>query len=261
MVTNKIYPTVRVVLHGGLGNQLFQFFIATALAIDSKASVLKVIPGLLGQYDTSRGLEIQNLINEANTPPQFFLSKLDLLTRCRFPKIAKRIFAWESVFRIPGYGVLLDGYFQELRFFKQYNFDQLASILKCWRSTLAKQGLLLPPQRSKVMHIRLGDFFKSPTAARQFVRDRLIQSSGATDLVTDQEDLVAEVLAKLQLSVDVKLRVTAGTSAWNLFAILSSYKNIETNGSSLALWAAVLSPAEFQSSNLGHMEIWRFLTK
>jgi hypothetical protein len=46
-------------------------------------------------------------------------------------------------------------------------------------------------------------------------------------------------------------------NAWDLMRLFSRYGLIETNGSSLAFWAAILSGAQFKSSNRDHMALWR----
>jgi hypothetical protein len=44
-----------------------------------------------------------------------------------------------------------------------------------------------------------------------------------------------------------------------VFALFSTYECIETNGSSLAFWAAVLTQSQFRSSNEEHVNVWKYL--
>jgi hypothetical protein len=37
------------------------------------------------------------------------------------------------------------------------------------------------------------------------------------------------------------------------------YRRVDTNGSSLAFWAATLANADFTSTNPEHVKIWRLL--
>ena len=246
-------------LHGGLGNQLFQYFVAQAEAVGRQSLELRVIPDVLVRYRTARNLEIMNLIDTSAAEPRVLLLPVDLLALVRLPKIAKKLTGKESMMRMPGYGTLLDGYFQELRFFQRYDAVQLGIVLSDWRKMLAAQGLLQPSELPQITHVRLGDYFKSRSDARQFAYERIAGLRGATDLVTDQEDLVAEVLTEISLPFEVRLRPTATLSAWEFFQLLSTYKQVVTNGSSLAFWSAVLSGADFSTSNLEHMKIWKYL--
>lgn len=249
-----------VVLHGGLGNQLFQYFIASMEAASVSASELRVITDFIAQYEGSRALEIENLINAVGFFPRVILMSSDILLRARLPKIVNRLVGRELIMRIPIYGTVLDGYFQELRFFRAYPTELLNSSLTTWRNILSEQGHLQPKQRRSVMHIRLTDFFKSSLDAKGFVKQKLAQLSEATDLVTDQEEIVMDALATFSFPFDVRLQRTSTFTAWEVFALFSTYECIETNGSSLAFWAAVLAQTQFRSSNAKHVSIWQYIT-
>ena len=114
-------------------------------------------------------------------------------------------------------------------------------------------------RKGQLLHIRLSDFFRSNDEARNFVREKLLQLTKETDLVTDQEALVQEELSQLSLPFNVKLLNTKNMTAWKLFSVMSEYEFIETNGSSLAVWAAILSNSEFKTSNLEHQYIHSFM--
>ncbi|HXF93575.1 MAG TPA: hypothetical protein VNK46_12515 [Nitrospiraceae bacterium] len=242
-----------------MGNQLFQYFIAQAEAASRRSIKLFLIPYALTRYSTVRSLEIMNLIDTASSAPRVLVQPADLLARLRLPKIAKKLTGKEWIMCLPGYGTLLDGYFQEFRFFQSYDAAQLSMVLSDWRKMLAAQGLLRFSELPQITHVRLGDFFKSRPEAWQFAHERIATLDGSTDLITDQEDIVAEVLTQISLPFEVQLRRTIGFSPWKIFQLLTRYKRIVTNGSSLAFWAAVLARADFSTSNLEHMKIWKYL--
>jgi hypothetical protein len=77
--------------------------------------------------------------------------------------------------------------------------------------------------------------------------------------MTDQEDLVQLALAHRPGRAAVRIVSTQGMSAWQVFHLFSMYRRVDTNGSSLAFWAATLANADFTSTNPEHVKIWRLL--
>ncbi|HEY8876213.1 MAG TPA: hypothetical protein VIN03_01535, partial [Roseateles sp.] len=81
------------------------------------------------------------------------------------------------------------------------------------------------------------------------------------DLMTDQEALVQNILERPGAGRPaIRIVSTQGMSAWQVLREFSNYREIDTNGSSLAFWAAVLCGAHFSSSNPQHVDAWRVLT-
>lgn len=247
-----------VVLHGGLGNQLFQYFHACALAAQSGNTEIRLITDFLARYSSPRNIELLPLI-ESRLSKRLRLSNTDSLLRMRIPKVLKRVTGREPVVSIPGYGVIVDGYFQEIQHYKNCPADVLAAELALWRSALTKQLSLSSLGRGQITHIRLGDFFNDQEAARSFAARQLSAISGPTDLVTDQEDVLADELAKLNMVHPVRLLPSADMSAWDLMALMCRYETISTNGSTLAFWAAVIRGAQLKSTNEEHVAIWHLL--
>lgn len=246
------------VIHGGLGNQLFQYFFASIRTSQSPSSAMRLVTDFLGRYSSPRNIELLPLI-ESRLSDRLSLSNADALLRMRIPKLLKRITRQELVVSIPGYGVIVDGYFQELQHYKNCPADVLAAELALWRSALTERLSLETRGRGQITHIRLGDFFNDREAARSFAARQLSAISGPTDLVTDQEDVLANELAKLDLAHPVRLLPSADMSAWDLMALMCRYEAISTNGSTLAFWAAVIRGAQLQSTNQEHVAIWRLL--
>lgn len=249
---------VTVVLHGGLGNQLFQYFFARIRISRSHSNTIRLVTDLLVRYNSPRNIELLPLI-ESCPSDGLSLSNADTLLRMRIPKIVKRIIGWELVVPIPGYGLIVDGYFQELKYFNNCPVGVLSSELNLWRRTLTELLTLNTPAKGRITHIRLGDFFCDREVARSFAAQQLSAISGPTDLVTDQEDVIADELAKMDLTHPVRLLPSADLSAWELMALMCRYESISTNGSTLAFWAAVIRGARFHSTNREHVAIWRLL--
>lgn len=252
-------PTIfRVALHGGLGNQLFQYFFASIKAGQQAPADIRLITDFLGRYSSPRSVELHPLIGP-RLSNGVRLSTAGLLLRARLPKVLKRITGQEVALPLPVYGTIVDGYFQELQHYKNCPADVLAAELALWRRTLAERLSLNTLGRGRITHIRLGDFFNDREAAQSFAARQLSAISGPTDLVTDQEDVLADELAKLDLAHPVRLLPSADMSAWDLMALMCRYEAISTNGSTLAFWAAVIRGAQLQSTNQEHVAIWRLL--
>lgn len=250
---------IRIVLHGGLGNQLFQYFIGCLESRRREAAGLLLVSDFLSSYETSRDVELQPLLKTSSVH-QVRITHADAVIHTRLPKIVRRLTGKEFIPFIPGYGVIVDGYFQWARSYRVYSHDHINAELNSWRQALAE--LLQPqaPTHQHVTHIRLGDFFKSTKQARAFASAQLQSLPGPMDLVTDQEEVLNEELVRLNLPFKVQVVPTGPMSAWELLGLLSRYGRITTNGSSLAFWAAILSNADFESSNTEHIRIWRLLT-
>lgn len=252
--------TIRIVLHGGLGNQLFQYFVGRLEAKRRSATRLALVPDLLAQYGAARELELAPLI-DGEPEGLVCIVPANRLDRLRVPKVIWRLTRREIILRLPGRGATIDGYFQWVSSYGIYPSQAFREVIGSWRSVLSTTHILLQPQHERVTHIRLGDFFRSEAQARAFARQRLKALTSPTDLVTDGEKILGDELARLALPFDVKIVPTAELSAWELLSLLSGYKRIDTNGSSLAFWAAVLSRAELVTSNSDHEAIWRLLTR
>ena len=248
----------KVVLHGGLGNQLFQYFFASIEAGKQAPADICLITDFLGRYSSPRSVELHPLI-EPRLSEGVRLSAAGLLLRARLPKVLKRITGREMALPIPGYGTIVDGYFQELAHYRDCPPSVMAAVLAQWRSPLKGRLALDIPAVGRITHIRLGDFFNNPETARAFAARQLSAISGPTDLVTDQDDVLADELAKLDLSHHVRLLPSADMSAWDLMALMCRYESISTNGSTLAFWAAVIRGAQLHSTNQEHVAIWRLL--
>jgi hypothetical protein len=253
--------TISVVLHGGMGNQLFQFFIACLEVGSNKFSVLLVSHGFIDNYQARRKLEVNPFIaaHEKNITIRKIHSNFFL--KLRLPKVLKYISCVERILHIPFYGTVLDGYFQELKFFNDYPKKHVSQLVIKWRRALFRDGLLQGASKCNLLHIRLTDFFQSTFSAEEFVRYRLINLDSDTDIVTDDETLVLKELSKLNLLFRVDVIKTLNFSAWELFSLMSKYKTLETNGSSLAFWVAVLAGSNLITSNLEHQKIYDYLKK
>ena len=54
---------IKVVLHGGLGNQLFQYLLAKILIVKHPQYEIKMIDDFLSKYNVVRNFELSNILN------------------------------------------------------------------------------------------------------------------------------------------------------------------------------------------------------
>jgi hypothetical protein len=247
--------SIRIVLHGGLGNQLFQYFVGRVEQVQ-RGGGITLHAELLQRYGTARGLELSPLL-EAPSEADVDVTPIGPLARARVPKLLQRMGLGDRVLRVPGWGRIVDGYFHRADEFAPFGPAARAHVLQDWRQALAPQGLLLAAHTDHLMHLRLGDFFKSRDRARAFAVDRLRGVGAHTDVVTDQEDLIGELISELPEGRNLTVIPSAALSAWELFSLMSGYRTITTNGSSLAFWAAVLGERTLESTNPEHVALSR----
>lgn len=248
--------TVKTVLHGGLGNQLFQLFVAQLEVRRAGVAQLHLYDDKLAQYSSARDLELEPLLR---LPLNAHVRHSDTLARWRLPKLLWKLSGRERVWYVPGYGVLVDGYFQNPKLLSGYAAMDRDAVLAAWRDALRLRQLAARATRERVTHFRLGDFFATQDSALEAAKDRLDCLGEDTDVITDQEELVQSALARNPGKSNVRVVTTRGMSAWRVLHEFSKYRLVDTNGSSLAFWAATLSGAQFTSSNAEHAAAWRLL--
>lgn len=249
--------TIRVVLHGGLGNQLFQLYFATNLARQRGIGVVQLHADLLGKYSTARGFELQPLIGSGDLGS---VRPIGRFCRLRLPKIVHRLTKREGVWNVPGVGVLLDGYFQSRRDYARFDRDDLSATLQAWRLRLGFSPAHSRTRRP-LIHLRLGDFFQDAEDALRYAADRLRDTDPDSDVMSNQEDLVTRAIDVLGRSGRTKLVSTQERDSWQVLAAMSRYSVIHTNGSTLAFWAAWLSGARLQTTNEDHMSLFGYPLK
>ena len=250
--------SIKVVLHGGLGNQLFQYLLAKVLIVKHPQYEIKMIDDFLSKYNVVRNFELSNILN--GREGQFYSA--DWLIRLRLPKIMGRLSrTGESIMRIPCYGYIVDGYYQSVDSYLTFSDDSIASAIESIRAAVKKRNILIQPLKNKVRHLRLTDFFKSDQDARAYVRKCLTEVDSDLDFVTDQEDLLLDELKHFKSHFKVNLIPTSHMQAWDLVTLMSSYKQIITNGSTLPMWTAILAKTELITSNKNHLALWSKLVR
>ena len=243
--------SVHVVMHGGLGNQLFQLFSAQTYALMSDLNFIQLHVELLSKYRTKRILEIEPLLTE----DAFFkclVTQMPIVGRFRIPKILSKTTGRDRILAIPMLGYFADGYFQSLQDYSPSQLNETAIVLENWRKELRRQGYLSSNVRGRLVHIRLGDFFDQPEVALSHATTRLSEISGYADVITDSEEILMKAIHGIGRSNNFKIVSSSQRKSWEVLTIMSGYAEISTNGSSLACWATLLSNSLLITSDLRH---------
>ncbi len=215
--------------HGGLGNQIFQLFYARLLA---------------------RGRE-PTVVHDTNYPHAFGLSAAFaghvrpgplawLVSRTRLPKVLERAGLSARGTVSLGSVIFADAYFQGTHFYAHFDGRAIDHEINRLR-----RELQIDPDAiagDELHHIRLGDFFDDEQSQRNYLTGRLEELPVGAFIITNREDLVEEAIGQPAL-VDRRLSIvpSGSASADETLRLMSGYRTIVSNDSTLAFWAARLA--------------------
>lgn len=215
--------------HGGLGNQIFQILYARLLA---------------------NGPE-PKLIHDANYPHAFGLSTAfaghsqpgliaRLISRIRLPKLLERArLSSRGTVTIGGI-TFADAYFQGTDFYRFFSSEAITGQIARIRGELRIRPEVIDGE--ELHHIRLGDFFNDEQSQRAYLAKRLKELPAGASIITNREDLVEEAIRSPELAGHELLIVPSGSaSADETLRLMSGYRTIFSNDSTLAFWAACLA--------------------
>ena len=250
---------LEVVLQGGLGNQLFQFFAALYYSKDVDLRINVNI----SEYTKNKS---SGLIKRGFALPQFkYLPTYSIVeskrrlncTRWRrffvgSQKVSARVTDCSQSLNVVGDNVKLQGFFQESRFVTAFQSD----IIK-WLSLDSEQLMRLISlenqfqfQNNVLIHLRLGDYLllddfpilSEHTLERILSRlKQLDPSIGNCYIVTDSQDDHKKLYRNLIASHNVKLIKTQDVEPAVIIHLLASAQNLILSKSSLSWWGGYLS--------------------
>jgi hypothetical protein len=229
--------------HGGLGNQIFQVFYA--LSIRTKEAD-KIYLQHLDYYEHKFSLEIplEPIMNiyEANSLQRVILN-------FRFGKICEKLKISNGEFKFFNTRIL-DGYFQSINNYSQLPPENLISSIKLLRKIF---GIKKPASKNGLIHLRLGDFFDNEQQKITQIRTSLNSVPSGYDIITNEFELLESTeFQDILRSKNINFISTKNFTARELLKLMSNYKIITSNGSTIALWAAILSG---NSININHHEL------
>jgi len=216
--------------HGGLGNQIFQILYARLIA-EKFGLELREVHDLRYKHGFPRSLKLRH--------PAVPLSMLEkVFSALRLPKVLNRAFDRpELPLEVLG-SLYIDGYFQAAAPYEQFTGTMIREQLLQLQSELS----IKPPKFNfHLVHLRLGDFFKNKNEAINHVADRLSKLKGNSSIITNDENLLEEPkLASILLQKKCKLIPTSKLTAEQILLLMSTFRYIDANDSTLVFWASIL---------------------
>lgn len=237
-------------LAGGLGNQIFQ--IGAGLLLAKKSGIQKIIinDSELGKYDIKRNNELKEFFDFSKLNNIKIEFKNTNITKFRIPKIlkfkiAKTPFVTDSNFQIALRNpnkqfMIIDGYFQ--RCLTQQDFEEEINFLKKIIIQDNKKQL-----NGCVIHIRGGDFVKlgwNIVAPKEYYIKAIetmknIYQQNRFFIVTDDKKYSQTILNELDINYEF-----IGSSIYEDFKLIGSFKYRILSSSTFALWASALGNNE-----------------
>ncbi len=215
--------------HGGLGNQIFQILYARLLA-------------------DGRDPE---LVHDANYPHAFGLSTAfadhakpspvaRLISRVRVPKLLERARLSARGTVTIGGTTFADAYFQGTHFYSSFGREAILREIDRIRGELNVRPNEI--EGDELHHIRLGDFFNDEQSQRIYLAERFKELPAGAFIITNREDLVEEAIRGPELAgQNLSIVPSASASADETLRLMSGYRTIVSNDSTLAFWAACLA--------------------
>lgn len=232
---------------GGLGNQIFQLAYARLLA--SKYKVRTIAHYHEANYTRVADWEYPKV--DDLVLPNFFEK---FILKLRLPKILYRIGIVSNEYIKFGNYLILDGYFQDHNSYKSFSKSDLNVQLERIRIELIGKQDYPIDEENVIFHFRLGDFFRSEEGQAEFVVNSLPLLPNCATLISNRDDFLTSnnAIKNIFKSKLINYIVTDNYKAIELIRLFSNYKVIYSNGSTLALWASILSNSDYHIiSNTG----------
>lgn len=227
---------VLVNTHGGLGNQIFQIFYALNLCekLDAKLFLNHIL-----YYKHGFTLQLPTEKLDVGKPSNFDL----ILMHTRIGKIMENTKLSSGDIKICN-KIILDGYFQNP---KLYNAFSTQCLKKCLNKLTNAFEISPPTIDAELLHLRLGDFFRTRQEKLEEAYIELKKATNGQHIITDDEELMLlSEFTKIIKKNNLKLIKTSNFSAYKLLKFISNYQKITSNGSTLSIWASLLSGAKLK---------------
>lgn len=217
--------------HGGLGNQIFQIFYALSIRENERD---RIYLQHLNYYKHKFSLEIPT-DSLGIKKPNLLQS---IIMHSRVIKLCEKFHLNNGDFDFFGTR-MLDGYFQCPYDYHHMRPNDLRDSLELLRKVF---GIKTPARKAGLIHLRLGDFFSREEEKIKQIHKSLDDAPLGFDIVTNEYDLLGKTEFKDKLkNKNLQIICTNGYSAHKLLLLMSNYKLIVSNGSTIALWAAILT--------------------
>ena len=242
-----IYKEIYANIFGGLGNQIFQIYY-TQLLSQKYGSNIFINDAHLNSYKRKFKNEVKFLYGNKNCKLSFSrLSFLKfILCKFRILYFISKLNRNDFIMRIPFIGILIDSYCQSESIFKSFNNIEHKKALNylIQKSQIIKNKYYFEYKDKTLLHLRVSDFFNNELEREEYIYSQLKKfknNNEAIDIITDKESLIKKIIKIKFKRQKFNIISTNNFSAKKLFSFMSQYREIITNGSSIAFWAAVIS--------------------
>ncbi|MET4898839.1 hypothetical protein RN629_17120 [Sphingomonadaceae bacterium jetA1] len=231
--------TVAIVrTHGGLGNQLFQVFYGRLLAEQEGIERLVRIHDARYKHGFQGSEIFQGLSDQTG-------SLRSAISALRIPKVLTRLLPGSTeVIRLPG-TILIDGYFQRSEDYARFPEPKVAAGIARIRNEF---GIIRGQGKGHLTHLRLGDFFTTEAAQVAHLNDRLDAIPAGGAIITNRDDLLTNALDNPVYRDRFEHIDTSDITTEDLVRLMARYAVLDTNDSTLAFWASLLSGSELHLS-------------
>ena len=244
--------TVIVRTHGGLGNQIFQIFFARLYAQALETDYVELHDNNY-KHKFARSSEIRPTFTTA-TKRQKFISDL------RIPKLLLRSHLYKTEKTTIFGDTFLDGYFQQASDYLPFSDAHINAQIEVLRKELHIEHDNL--NSCTLYHLRLGDFFLNNKEAKAHTLERLEELEPGSVIISNQEEIFRENTIQDKLrDKDCILHSTAGYTSEDTIRLMSKYRKIVTNNSTLAFWASILGDCQTEFSDPKLATIHSLLSK
>jgi len=234
--------------HGGLGNQLFQVFFLMLKAKNEKIYYF---------HDDNYAHGFKWELPKAM---RFVEAKgwERLLLQVKLPKLLKKtnISSSGSV-RVGNYH-FYDGYFQDRSFYESFSECDIQAVLRYlndWCEIDQSKRV-----DKSLYHLRLGDFFESEDEEIAYAEKKLNEIPCKSCVISNRDDIFCRKnLEDFYKTRDIKYYFTANKSPLSLLRFMSAFESIETNGSTLAFWAGLLTGKKIVLNNSRLDALYKYL--
>jgi hypothetical protein len=231
---------ILVKTHGGLGNQLFQMFFALALSDKVQDKGITVFHH--SRY--KHRFELSPIFELYRTESSDIYS---IISSMRMPKLLTKMGLISSGYLHLGTLYVLDDYFQNLEQYTCFTPKNLRSSMKAIKSLFSHEPC---SKKDSLYHMRLKDFFRSEREEGDYLLERIKNIRDGSDIITNNDELFERLVDSAQLDQrNIHLIKTSDAKAEDILRLMTNYRTINSNGSTLAVWAALLSDINLTSSD------------
>ena len=235
--------------HGGLGNQIFQIFYAKI--VYENEPIIFHDNRYPHNFRLSKSFE------------RYFSQDISLIDsaicKSRFVKLIEKFTTATPILKL-GSTHFLDGYFQKNELYSAIPASRISDGIKTLRNILKIDA---NPLEDSLCHIRLSDFFKSDDERVEAARNRLLNLEKGTHFISSSDHLISDDQECQRLIVENNLVHidTNGFSGEDVLLLMSKYKKIKSNNSTLAFWAAVFNNSQLVIDDKNLNILFDMLTK